>query len=109
MGVFTAGSIKCALSDFQFGWLQMSLGSRWSKYLKTCEEAEPESPQQEEAGSEATKQLCSSRYSCADYLSWCFLFGLALSSHSSFMRKFQFIATGLIITLTIQLCHRLTF
>lgn len=109
MGVFTAGSIKWALSDFQFGWLQVSLGSRWSKYLKTCEEAEPESPQQEEAGSEATKQLCSSRYSCDDYLSWCFLFGLALSSHSSFMRKFQFIATGLIITLTIQLCHRLTF
>ncbi|XP_023815308.1 MRN complex-interacting protein [Oryzias latipes] len=40
---------------------EVSLGSRWSKYLKTCEEAEPESPQQEEAGSEATKQLCSSR------------------------------------------------
>lgn len=54
---------KRALSHFQFGWLQVILGSRWSKYLSTAEEAEPESPPQEEAGSEARTQLCSSRYS----------------------------------------------
>ncbi|RVE67607.1 hypothetical protein OJAV_G00104690 [Oryzias javanicus] len=40
---------------------EVSLGSRWSRYLNTAEEAEPESPQQEEAGSEAGTQLCSSR------------------------------------------------
>ncbi|XP_024120371.1 MRN complex-interacting protein [Oryzias melastigma] len=40
---------------------EVILGSRWSKYLSTAEEAEPESPPQEEAGSEARTQLCSSR------------------------------------------------